>query len=165
MPRLRQEHPQRPLIVGGEDLSGHEPFLLSWREHRLPYGLGCQPGSHRALYDEGAALERLGAGEEGQWHAGPACRRRFFAYRMTRSVPVTASRRVWGTVVEVWERNRTGKLLYHNAWCTDLDVDATNVVAIVSMGRARWKMETAQFNVQKNHGDELEPNSGHGPQT
>ena len=63
-----------PLMVGGDDLYCHEPFILQLREPRLPYVLVCQPGSHRELYDEMAALERLGAGEEGQWHEGPACR-------------------------------------------------------------------------------------------
>lgn len=165
IPRLRQEHPQLPLIIGGDDLYCHEPFIMQLRAQRLHYVLVCQPGSHRELYDEVAALERLGAHAGGQWHEGPACRRRSFEYRVARTVPLTASRRVWGTLVEVWERDRTGTLLYHNAWFTDLEVDATNVIAIGRMGRARWKIENEQFNVQKNHGYELEHNYGHGQQT
>lgn len=103
-----------------------------------------------------ADLTRLGACEEGQWHEGPACRRRFFAYRLARSVALTASRRVRGTVVEVSERNRTDKLLDHNVWFTNLEVDTTNVAAVGQIGRARWKIENEQFNVQKNHGYERE---------
>jgi hypothetical protein len=165
LPRLRQEHPQLPLIVGGDDLYCHEPFIMQLRTQRLHYVLACQPGSHRELYDEVAALAHLGAGEAGQWHEGPACRRRFFEYGITRAVPLTAARRVWGTFVEVWERDRTGALLYHNSWFTDLEVEATNVAAIVQIGRSRWKIENEHFNVQKNHGYELEHNYGHGQQT
>jgi len=65
IPRLRQEHPQLPLIVGGDDLYCHEPFILQLRAQRLHYMLVCQPGSHRELYAEVAALAPLGAGEVG----------------------------------------------------------------------------------------------------
>jgi len=86
-------------------------------------------------------------------------------YRIARSVPLTATRRVWGTLVEVWEHDRRGQPLYHNAWFTDLEVTADNVAAIVCIGRSRWKIENEQFNIQKNHGYELEHNYGHGQQT
>ena len=165
IPRWRQEHPQLPLIVGGDDLYCHEPFIRQLRAQRPHYVLGCQPGSHRELYAEAATLAHLGAGEVGQWHEGPACRRRFFEYRIIRAVPLTAARRVWGTLVEVWERDRMGTLLYHNSWFTDLEVEGTNVAAIVQIGRSRWKIENEHFNVQKNHGYELEHNYGHGQQT
>ena len=78
---------------------------------------------------------------------------------------MTTSRRVWGTFVEVWERDHTDKLLYHNAWFTDLAVDVATVAAVVRIGRSRWKIENEQFTVQKNHGYALEHNYGHGQQT
>ena len=58
-----------------------------------------------------------------------------------------------------------GTQRYHNAWFTDLEVRADNVAAIVRIGRSRWKIENEQFNVQKNHGYELEHNYGHGQHT
>ena len=69
---------------------------------------------------------------------------------MARAVPLTASQRVWGTLVEVWEHTREGEHVYHNAWLTDLEVDTENVGAIVWIGRSRWKIEHEQFNVHKN---------------
>ena len=165
IPRLRQEHPQMPLIIGGDDLYAHEPFIAQLRAYRLHHILVCKPGSPPALYAWVDDLVRLGACEQGQWHEGPTCRRRFFEYRIARSVPLTATRRVWGTFVEVWERDRRGTLLYHNAWITDLEVDADNVAPLIWIGRSRWKIENEQFNVQKNHGYELEHNYGHGQQT
>jgi hypothetical protein len=163
--RLRQEHPQLPLILGGDDLYCHEPFIAQLRELRLHHVFVCKPLSHLELYAWVEDMERLGGCEKGQWHEGPACRRRFFTYRIARSVPLTAARRVWGTLVEVWEHDRGGQQLYHNAWFTDMEVTADNVAAIVRIGRARWKIENEQFNVQKNHGYELEHNYGHGQQT
>lgn len=163
--RLRQEHPQLPLILGGDDLYCHEPFIAQLRELRLHHVFVCKPLSHLELYAWVEDMERLGGCEKGQWQEGPACRRRFFTYRIARSVPLTAARRVWGTLVEVWEHDRRGQQLYHNAWFTDMEVTADNVAAIVRIGRARWKIENEQFNVQKNHGYALEHNYGHGQQT
>ena len=154
-----------PLIVGGDDLYAHEPFIAQLRTHRLQHVLVCKPGSHAEVYKWVEDLARLGACEVGQWTEGPACGRRFFEYRVARQIPLTATRRIWCTFVEVWERDRTGQLRYHNAWVTDLGVDSHNVAAIVQIGRARWKIENEQFNVQKNHGYELEHNYGHGQQT
>ena len=165
IPRLRQEHPQLPLMIGGDDLSCHEPFIAQVRALRLHHVFVCQPLSPLELYAWVEDLERLGGCEKGQWHEGPACRRRFFPYRIARSVPLTAARRVGGTVVEVWEHNRGGQQLYHNAWFTDLEVTADKVAAIVRIGRSRWKIENEQCNGQKNHGYKLEHNYGHGQQT
>jgi hypothetical protein len=163
--RLRQAHPQLPLIIGGDDLYCHEPFIAQLRDLRLHHVLVCKPTSHVELYAWVEDIARLAACDKGQWHDGPACRRRFFAYRIVHAVPLPASRRVWGTFVEVWEHDRRGKQLYHNAWFTDLEVTPDNVAAIIGIGRARWKIENEQFNVQKNHGYELEHNYGHGKQT
>ena len=165
IPRLRHEHPQLALIVGGDDLYCHEPFILQLREHRMHHVLVCKPGSHPEVYREVETQEALGATERGAWHEGPACRRRFYTYRLARGVALTGSGRVRGTFLEVWSHNRLGKQLYHNAWFTDLEVRADNVAEIVRIGRSRWKIENEQFNVQKNHGYELTHNYGHGQQT
>ena len=165
IPRLRQEHPQRALIIGGDALYCHEPFIGQLREHRMHHVLVCKPGSHAEVYREVEAQDALGALERGEWPEGPACRRRFYAYRLARGVALTETGRVRGTFVEVWSHNRSGKQLYHNAWFTDLEVRADNVAEIVRIGRSRWKIEHEQFNVQKNHGYELTHNYGHGQQT
>lgn len=68
-------------------------------------------------------------------------------------------------VAKIRERDRQGKLRYHNSWVTDLEVTGQNVAVIVRIGRSRWKIENEQFNVQKNHGYELEHNYGHGKKT
>lgn len=165
MARLRSEHPQLPLVIGGDDLYCHEPFVAQLRDLRLHHVLVCKPTSHVELYEWVEEMERLDGCVKGQWHEGAACRRRFYTYRIASSVPLTASRRLWGTLVEVWEHDREGKQLYHNAWFTDLEVTPDNVAAIVGIGRSRWKIENEHFNVHKNHGYELEHNYGHGKKT
>jgi hypothetical protein len=164
LPRFRAEHPQLPVIIGGDDLYAHEPFVLMLAEQRLHYVLVAKPESHRELFKWVEDLERLKETGHGEWTEGPACKRRFFRYRIARQVPLRAEGKVETTFVEVWETDRNGKQVYHNSWVTDLDVDEENVSVVIAIGRSRWKIENEQFNIQKNHGYELEHNYGHGKQ-
>ena len=55
-----------------------------------------------------------------------------------------------------------GKVLYHNAWITDWPITEQNVAALVTSGRARWKIENEHHNTLKTKGYHLEHNFGHG---
>ena len=160
--RLRQEHRQLQLVVAGDDLSAHEPFILDLRALRRGFVLVAKPASHQELYAWVEDLDRLGECVKGRWETGPRAQRRYFEYRLAAQVPLPQSDQVFVNFVEVWERNADGKVIYHNAWVTDFAVTAENVATIVGIGRSRWKIENAQFNVQKNHGYELEHNFGPG---
>lgn len=160
--RLRQEHRQLPMIVAGDDLYAHEPFILDVRTLRMGLVLVAKPESHKELYEWVEDLDRIGQCVKGRWEEGPLAKRRCFEYRIASQVPLTQSGQVEVNFVEVWERNKQGKVIYHNAWVTDFEVTAENVATIVGIGRSRWKIENEQFNIQKNHGYELEHNYGHG---
>lgn len=160
--RLRQEHRQLSMIVIGDDLYAHEPFILDLRALRMDFVLVAKPDSHKELYEWVEDLDRLGQCGKGKWEEGPLARRRYFEYRIASQVPLTQSDKVLVNFVEVWERNKAGRVIYHNAWVTDLAVTAENVATVVGIGRSRWKIENEQFNVHKNHGYELEHNYGHG---
>jgi len=160
--RLRHEHPQMALMVIGDDLYSHTPFVEQLQQLRLHYVLVAKPDSHPTLLAAVAAAEAHGASQQGQWHEGSGARRRTYTYRIVRQVPLAMENPVRVTYVEVWEHNPGGELLYHNSWITDLDVDTENVAIVVTIGRTRWKIENEQFNVQKNHGYELTHNYGHG---
>ena len=160
--RLRQEHRQLSLIVLGDDLYAHEPFIEDLRALRMEFVLVAKPDSHKELYEWVEDLDGLGQCVKGRWEEGPLAKRRYFEYRIASQVPLTQSDQVLVNFVEVWERNKAGKVIYHNAWVTDLAVTAENVATVAGIGRSRWKIENEQFNVHKNHGYELEHNYGHG---
>ena len=165
LPRLGQEPPQWRRILGGDALYGHDPLIAQWRAlalHPVPVGKPTSPVARSAGVED---MERWAGCLTGQWHEGPACRRRFSTYRIAPAVPLTASRRLWGPVVEGWAHDREGKPLSHHAWCTAVEVTPENVASIVRMGRSRWQIANAPCNVHKNQGDELEHNSGHGTET
>ncbi len=160
--RLRREHRQLPLLITGDDLYSRGPFIELCQAQRCRYVLVAKPDSHKEMMEWVEELEEMGGSERGEWREGPACKRRFFEYRVVREVPLNGERRQWVTYVEVWEKNKDGKPTYHNAWVTDVEVTAANVATVVGIGRAKWKIENEHFNVQKNHGYELEHNYGHG---
>jgi hypothetical protein len=160
--RVRKEHPQLPLIVMGDDLYSHEPFVESLIEKRMHFVLVAKPESHQELIEWVEELDRQGECVKGTWEKRVDGKRRIYEYRIAEIVPLKANGKVDVNYVEVWERDQNGKLLYHNSWVTDLDVDAENVEVIVRIGRSRWKIENEQFNIHKNHGYEIEHNYGHG---
>jgi len=117
--RFRSEHPQMQVIVGGDDLYAHEPFVKLLEEKGLRFVLVAKPESHQELFDWVEDLDRIGACERGKWQEGPACKRRFFEYRIARQAPIKAEGEVEVNFIEVWERDREGKLLYTGHDWTD----------------------------------------------
>jgi hypothetical protein len=163
--RLRREHPQMALIVIGDDLYSHVPFIEQLQRLRQHYILVAKPSSHPTLLAAVAAAEGTDQSQTGQWTTGNGGGQKPYTYRLVRHMPLALESTVRVTYIEVWERSAGGELLYHNSWVTDLDVDTTNVAVVVQVGRTRWKIENEQFNVHKNHGYELTHNYGHGQQT
>jgi hypothetical protein len=163
--RIRQEHRQLRVCLMGDDLYAHEPFIEELRALRLDFVLVAKPTSHAELFEWVEDLDRLGECLKGKWEEGPACKRRYFEYRIAQQVPLTQAGAVLVNFVEVWERNKEGRCVYHNSWVSDFAVRHENVTTLMGIGRSRWKIENEQFNVHKNHGYELEHNYGHGQQT
>lgn len=163
--RLRRAHPQLAVIVMGDDLYAPVPFVEQLQQLRLHYVLVAQPASHPTLRAAVAAAEEQGVNQRGQWQEGSGARQRTYTYRSMPQMPLALESAVRVTYVEVWEHSASGQLLYHNRWITDLAVDPANVAVVVTIGRTRWKIETEQFNVHKNHGSELTHNYGHGQQS
>lgn len=163
--RLRQEHPQMALILIGDDLYSHVPFVEQLQQLRQHYVLVAKPNSHPPLLAAVVAAEGTEQSQTGQWTEGSGARQRTYTYRLVRQLPLSLESAVRVTYVEVWEHSSCGPLLYHNSWITDLDVDATKVRVVVQIGHTRWQIENEQFKVHKNQGYELTYNYGHGQQT
>lgn len=163
--RIRREHRQMKICVVGDDLYAHEPFVKNLRDLRMEFVLAAKPASHKEMFEWIEELDRMGECISGQWQEGAASKRRYFEYRIAKAVPLSQSGKVTVNFVEVWERDRQGKLLYHNSFVTDFEAASQNAATIIAVGRSRWKIENEHFNVHKNHGYELEHNYGHGKQT
>ena len=164
--RLRREHPRLDMLILGDAMFAHEPMIEHLRGKQMAFLLSVKPGSHKETFEWVEELERLGDWvERGSWTQGPAAKRRYFDYRIVREVPLSQSRKLWVTFIEVWERDKAGEQKYHSSWVTDLKVNGENIEEIIWVGRGRWKIENENFNTHKNGGYELEHNYGHGKHT
>lgn len=164
--RLRREHPRLDILVVADAIYAHEPMVELLRQKEIAFVLVVKKGSQKETFTWVEELEReVGWVERGSWVEGESSKKRVFEYRIVREVRLSQKRGEWVNFVEVWEKNLTGKVLYHCAWVTDLEVRGDNVAEIVWIGRGRWKIENENFNTHKNGGYELEHNYGHGKKT
>ncbi len=153
------------MCIVGDDLYGQEPLITELQRLRMRFGLVAKPTSQPALFAQGADREQRGECGQGTWTEGAGLRRRTVTYRSATDAPLTQAGAVRVNFLEVGEQRPDGTGGYHNSWVTDFVVTPETVAPITGIGRARWKIENEQFNVQKNHGYELEHNYGHGQQT
>ena len=74
--RLRREHPQRALIMIGDDLYSHVPCVEQLQQLRQHYVLVAKPSSHPTLLAAVAAAEGTDQSQTGQWTEGSGARQR-----------------------------------------------------------------------------------------
>jgi len=150
-----------------DDLHCHQPLCELLLKHEMHFILTCKPESHEALYEELALLERVTGAISTEvvrkWNG--RCYERW-VYRWADHLPLRGDAKA---LLVSWceltiSNEATGEMLYHNAWATDLTLDAQLVVEVVASGRCRWKVENEGFNVLKNRGYHFEHNYGHGQQ-
>jgi hypothetical protein len=82
------------VIVGGDDLYSHEPFVELLESKRLHYVLVAKPESHKEMFEWKEEIDRLGESKRGQWQEVPASQRRFCEWRVVEQLPLAATRRV-----------------------------------------------------------------------
>lgn len=157
---------QHAVTLLGDDLYCNQPFCEQVLAQGLNFIFTCKPDSHPALYQEVALLAQSGeVSQLSQRHwngqAHEVCH-----YRYVNQVPlrtgVDACQVNWCEVTIVLEE--TGERFYHNTFATNHPLTDHNVAAIVTAGRARWKIENENNNVLKHYGYHLEHNFGHGAQ-
>jgi hypothetical protein len=156
-----------PTIILGDDLYSRQPVIEAITAQGLTYILVCKKESHPWLYDY---VEHLDTGKKDEdmhtltirkWNGTTAIHT---TYQFAQHVPLKESA---DSLVVNWcgvevRCEKTGKLLYHNAFITPLEITEENVATIVTSGRARWKIENENNNTLKTKGYYFEHNYGHG---
>jgi hypothetical protein len=157
--KLRQDHPDRPLIITEDALSANAPHLEVLRQHNLRFILGVKPGDHPFLFDYVEQAQQRGETTAYECQVKGVIHR----FRFSNDLPLNASHQaVRVNFVEYWEID--GEQCQHFTWITDLRVTKINVFEMMRGGRARWKIENETFNTLKNQGYHFEHNYGHGQQ-
>jgi hypothetical protein len=151
----------------GDDLYANQPLCQQIAAtYQQFFVFVCKPDSHETLYREVALLEKV-AGvttlTQRQWNGRQAER---WSYRFATHLPLRAGN---DPLLVNWleltvTQEKSGDLLFHNAWVTNHLLSAQTVVPLARAGRTRWKVENETINVLKNQGYHLEHNFGHGKQ-
>lgn len=149
------------ITVLGDDLYCRQPLCEQLLQVGFNFILVCKPSSHPTLYDwlAGLKVESL---VQRRWTGRS---HEIDTYRYVNRLPL----RDGNAALEVnWCELTTtrddGTVLYHNSWVTNYHLTRENVKAIVTTGRARWKIENENNNILKNRGYHFEHNYGHGQQ-
>lgn len=153
------------VIFFGDDLYANQPLCESivntYHQHFI---FVAKPQSHPWMYDMLGWLSTQKLIQTRQIRVRNGKRKELHCYRWVEAVPLNLA----GDAMKVtWLEftltdESTGEQIYHNAWVTDLSVDADNVVEYVQLARQRWMIENEGHNTLKRQGYHLEHNFGHG---
>lgn len=161
IPKLRKDHPQLGMIIGGDDLFSRQPMIQDILAARMHYIFVAKPISHKYLEEwlnaytklhEKNIIDKDGVMHVYEWmnsvplHGGKdAIMVNYFRYRMIKT-----------------DKRGKDKIVYKNSWITDLEVTGETIETFVAAGRCKWKIENECFNTLKNQGYCIEHNYGHG---
>ncbi|MCD4812037.1 hypothetical protein K8R14_05615 [bacterium] len=158
--KIRRDHPKLKIIIGGDSLYSKQPFINELKAARMSYVLTAKPTDHKILFEWVAEFREMGeiatfqiTDHKGYKHL----------YEWINQIPLNVSPKSENiNFLEYTMIRPDGKATYHNSWVTDLEINEHNIVEMVKIGRARWKIENEGFNTLKNQGYHLEHNFGHG---
>lgn len=160
------EFEDTPVTLLGDDLYSKQPLCELALAQGFNFIFTCLPESHPALYEW---LNYLDANQQVQtlqqrrWNGRE---QQIYQYRYVNDLPL---RDTQPALMVNWceltiTRESDAVIIYRNAFITRHLISATNVVDVVTTGRARWKVENEGNNVLKTKGYHLEHNFGHGKQ-
>ena len=157
--KIRQEHPKLKIIIGGDGLYSKQPFIDQLKEHRMSYVLVAKPDDHKIMNEWLNELRTMGETQILTFtdHTGAKHR-----YEWALGLPLNGSPQSDSINYFEYTLIKDGEPTHHNSWVTDQEITEHNIVELVKIGRARWKIENENFNTLKNQGYHLNHNFGHG---
>jgi len=154
------------IILLGDDIFCHQPLCELLIEARVEFLFVCKPDSHKTLYEWVEGLETIGGVEHLSVEMWNGKDHEISEYRIAKQVPLRDGDDA--LLVNFFEctirRKKDHKILYQNAFATQMDVGIETVAGYTEQGRTRWKIENENNNTLKNQGYHFEHNFGHGSQ-
>jgi hypothetical protein len=168
--RWLKEHSYKYKTLGvtilGDDLYSHQPLCEIIQQLGLHFILTCKPDSHIKLYEvinNSSCSDKISTFKVQRTEGKRKEKIITDTYRFINNVPIRGS--VNALIVnwcELITTNENGEIIFINTYITDHEITLSNVVNIVTSGRARWKIENENNNTLKNHGYNLKHSFGHG---
>lgn len=162
LPKLREDHRQLGIIIGGDGLFSKQPFIEDLQQSKLHYILVAKPADHKFMNEWLTAYPSLNTHEHSDEKG------RVYRYQWMNEVPLNGGEKApyvnyfYFELIDTCKKTGKEKVVYRNSWVTDLEITSATIVTLVKGGRCRWKIENECFNTLKNQGYFLEHNYGHG---
>jgi len=153
-PVLKGDFPQTRLCISGDAEFACGTTMQLCKDHGWSFVVVFKPGRTPALWADFQGLLKLQTQNRRIVHLPTGVRQE---YRWVNGLPYTDSEgRIHHlNAIVCTEHAEQHQTTY--AWLTDMSVSADNVVEIATKGgRVRTKIENQGFNIQKNHGMNLE---------
>ena len=146
--KLKSCFPQLPIILLGDALYANAPVMEICRRNRWMFIFTFKAGSLPALFQEYQTLRDLETDNRVELKTNDKTQRFAWVNDLTHEGHRLGA-------FECRETGSDGSRCF--AWITNFTVGRKSVVTLSNQGgRCRWKIENQGFNIQKNHGYELE---------
>jgi hypothetical protein len=165
--KIRDEHPNLPLIVVEDGLASNAPHIEELKRLRMHFLLGAKPDDHQHLFAEVIQAQEEGRATSITWTESrkPGQPEVLCEISFVHDLPLNKSHpHLRVNFLQYIEWGPAGEVLKQFSWVTDLVITSENARHLVRGGRSRWKVENETFNTLKNQGYHFEHNYGHGTQ-
>jgi hypothetical protein len=157
--KIRQDHPKLKIIIGGDSLYSKQPFIWELKKSGMSYVLVAKPSDHKVLHEWFGELRSM---NEIKILEFTDHKRVVHHYEWANHLPLNGDPKAPEINYFEYTQIKDGEIKSHNGWVTDIEIHENNIVELVKIGQARWKIENENFNTLKNQGYHLEHNFGHG---
>jgi hypothetical protein len=149
--KLKAAFPRLPICVTMDSLYACEPVFRTCAQNNWRYIIRFKDGSIKTLAAELHILKNL----EPENHIEQSAGTRVQEYKFVRGMEYKGFSINAVECVETKETKK-GAVSCTFVYITDLPVTASKCVTIANAGRRRWRIENEGFDVQKNHGYNLQ---------
>ncbi len=154
--RVRRNHPHLKLLVIENSLASKDPHSRLLESLDMRHVPGAREGDHRFLYEWVAKTRST---QESGYRDEQGVVHRF---RYLNQAPLNDDNLDPEVNFPACRAYRPDGKVRRSALVTDIPMDESNLMKLMRVGRARWKMENETFNTLKNQGCGLEHHCGHG---
>ena len=150
--KLKASFPQLPIVLLADSLYACKPVFDLCRKYRWMFLMTFKQGSMPALFKEFETLRDLSPKNRAEKYQGKA--HQYFAWLNDLSYE---GHRLSALECREFQVNEGPGTSHYFAWITNFEVGCASASTLSNQGGLqRWKIENEGFNIQKNHGYQLE---------
>lgn len=158
--QMGQQYGGEKLIFVEDTLYSNGPHLKQIKQHvNWEFIVNIKPKSNKTLF---TAFEHRRQAGKVKYHEYKDQKGTIHRFWYSNNFPINnAHPELRVNVLMYEEQTKSGKIRTFS-WATTIKLNKANLIKIMRIGRARWKIENETFNTLKNQGYQFNHNFGHG---